>query len=78
MVELGYRPARFGFGYLQRCFESHSIRVGAGRENGRSYMEGLNEDSLFVVLRFCPGIHDRRLRRFRMMKNTVERAARDY
>ncbi len=77
VVEFRDRLTRFGFDYLKRYFESHSVRVEIVEETEKGYMEELIEDFVTIVISFAGRIYGKRSQKFKKIKKVVEEVAKD-
>ncbi len=77
VVEFKDRLTRFGFDYLKRYFESHSVRVEVVEETEKGYMEELIEDFVSIVISFAGRIYGKRSQKYRKIKKVVEEVVRD-
>ncbi len=72
IVEFRDRLTRFGFDYLRRYFESHSVRVEVVEETEKGYMEELIEDFVAIVISFAGRIYGKRSQKFKKIKKVIE------
>jgi len=77
VVEFRDRLTRFGFGYLERYFKSHGVKIDVVEESEKGYMEELIEDFISIVTSFAARIYGKRSQKFRKIKRAVEEVVRD-
>ena len=77
VIEFKDRLTRFGFNYLKRFFESHSVRVEVIEETEKGYMEELIEDFVAIVKGFAARIYGRRSQKFRKVRKVLEEVVED-
>jgi len=77
VVEFKDRLTRFGFDYLKRFFESHSVRVEVAEESEKDYMEELIEDFVSIIISFVARIYGKRSQKFKKIKKAVEEVVRN-
>ena len=72
VIEFKDRLTRFGFEYLKRYFESHSVRIEVVEETEKSYIEELVEDFVAIVISFAGRIYGKRSQKFKKIKKVIE------
>jgi len=72
VIEFRDRLTRFGFGYLERYFKSHGVRVDVVEESEEGYVDELIEDFISIITSFAARIYGKHSQKFRKVKKFVE------
>jgi len=72
VVEFRDRLTRFGFGYLERYFKSHGVRIEVVEESEKGYMEELIEDFISIITSFVTRIYGKHSQKLRKIKKLVD------
>ncbi|HWQ17284.1 MAG TPA: IS607 family transposase [Sulfolobales archaeon] len=71
VVEFKDRLTRFGFEYLRKLFETHSVAIEVVEESGKGYMEELVEDFISIVTSFAARIYGERSQKFKKIREVL-------